>query len=51
MKKLYARLVLWLIRPALELEESTNRVVITSTFVSARDEVTAEIRKALSRPS
>jgi hypothetical protein len=49
MKRLYARLVLWLIRPALELKDRADRVVLTQVIKTAGEEARAEIRRTLSR--
>lgn len=49
MKKLYARVVLWLIRPALELREGADRAVVTQRIhIAAREAVTA-VREAINR--
>lgn len=49
MKRLYARLVLWLIRPALEAKAYADRVVIEHAIRAANDAVVAEIRMSMQR--
>ena len=49
MKRLYARLVLWLIRPALELESDADRVVLMQQIRAAHAGAVEQIRRELSR--